>query len=488
MERIDLLYAARSDELKVRKGLRGIYSVYCTLNVTQSGTVYQVNAALKTGYWNRSLWYLKTTCSSEQAAAAKFQWILGNLPLAIAEGSGNSKFYSFLNCRADDECVHKALEEWGRLLAAEKFLTWPLIDTTHGEQELAQGLVTMGVGRHLVTLLESGQALSPESAAGLARYFSQAPLKVGYWGPYKRLIKLLETRPSDAQWLGIALGRLDSHDTRWSESDVDLKNYDVGIPDTVPSEETIIYMVRRGRRHLRRLSRTQPEEYVRCALGIFHHPSDVELDHRWILADILYARGTKDFHCGRWRALQLPAPPARYNRRWDRAPEIWDQHLDQVRRLWVENSDQTDIQVWAFWVLNDHPQPLPELPAKPLALALLSPSSQLQLFACQQISVHPAILLELPEPAVRAFLSTCTEGQLDTVLPFLVAHSGCLTIQEALLAYVRQVALPNISPNAISLSPAFRATRLLSFALRYLLPNLHANELAPLAHCLGHLT
>lgn len=487
MERIDILYAARSDELFINKDRHHSDSVYCTLNVTQSGTAYQVNAALKSPWLDYPLWQLKTSFSSEQAAAKKFHWILENLPLALAEGSGPSGFYAFLNCRAGDEFARKAREELGRHLAAEKFHAWPLIDTTRGEEELTQGLVTIGVGRYLFSLLESGQALSPESSAGLVRYFSEAPLKLGYWGPYKRLIKLLETRPTDAHWLGIALSRLDAHDRR-SAIDVDLEDYDVAIPGNVPSERTITYMVRRGRRHLRRLARTQPDDYARCALEIFRHPSSVDISRRWILADILYGRGTKDFHRNRWGEVQLPATPARYNRRWDRAPEIWDNHLDLVRRLWVENSSQTDIQIWAFWVLHDHPQPLPELPVEALVLALDSPASHLQYHACQQISARPATLLELAQAAVYTFLTASTEEQLDAVLPYLSANSGCMAIQKALLNYVRRDALPNIRHNAVGLTPAFRATRLLSFALRYLLPHLYADELAPLAHCLGHLT
>lgn len=487
MERVDLLYAARSDDLLITRGPGPSHWFYCTLNVTQFGTAYQVNAAIEKSYLYKPVWHLKTTHLTQTAAVEKFFWIRENLTLALAEGSGPKELYFILNCKAGDAFARKACEDLGRKFAADPFSTWPLIDTSRGKEELTQGLATLGVGCYLLSLLESGQALSPESAAGLARFFSAAPLKGGYWGPYKRLIKLLETRPDDAQWLGIALSRLDAH-CLITKNYRDLEPYGVPIPQAVPSLKTINYMVRRGRRHLRHLARTQPDVYVRCVLGVFQQPAHEDIARRWILADILYGRGTKDFHRNRWSAVQLPAIPARYDRRWDRSPEIWDNHLDMVRRCWVENSSQADIQVWAFWVLMDHPQPLPELPINALALALVSPASHLQHYACQQISTRPDALLELNKKAVYAFLTASAAYQLHAVLPFLSANSGCMTLQQALLLYVRQVALPAIRSNTFTLSPAFRATRLLAFALKHYQAHLGADDIPPLALYLGHMT
>lgn len=486
MERIDLLYAARSDDLRITRGPGRSHWFYCTLNVTQSGTAYQVNAAIKKSFFDEPVWHLKTTHLTQTAAVEKFFWLRKNLTLALAEGSGLTKFFSILKCQAGDAVAQKACEDLGRKFAADPLSRWPLIDTTRGKEELTQGLVTIGVGRYLVSLLESDQELSSESAAGLARYFSKAPLKAGYWGPFKRLIKILEARPADAQSLGIALSRLDAH-ILGTSSGIDFQLYDVPIPQTVPSVKTINYMVRRGRRHLRHLALTQPDDYVRCVLGVFQQPADEDIARRWILADILYGRGTKDFHRNRWAAVQLPATPVRYNRRWDRSPEIWDNHLDQVRRCWVENSSQADIQIWAFWVLKDHSQPLPDLRGKALALALVSPASHLQHHACQQIVRRPAALRLLNCDAVYGFLMASTEDQLDAVLPFLSANKGYLTIRQALLLYVRRVAIPAIRSNTFTLSPAFRATRLLALALQDLqLLNTEDNML--LALCLGHMT
>ena len=84
-----------------------------------------------------------------------------------------------------------------------------LIDTTQGVTDLAGDSITVGMGRYLAAQVERGVEITPDLSVGIERYFAKAPFSFGYWAPYKRLIKLLETKPEAEALLAVALARVD---------------------------------------------------------------------------------------------------------------------------------------------------------------------------------------------------------------------------------------------------------------------------------------
>lgn len=130
----------------------------------------------------------------------------------------------------------------------------------------------------------------------------------------------------------------------------------VGSP---PSAATFAYMKRRARRYLRKLSKRDPDAYVQLCcecLAAMAAPISakagqaLDMQNRWILADILYGgsdRYTQSRHgrgplmrgdrSARAESSANGNTPVvnrmRFRRREERIPEFWDRHLHRVNTL-----------------------------------------------------------------------------------------------------------------------------------------------------------
>lgn len=368
-----------------------------------------------------------------------------------------------------------------------------LVDTTQGAADLAGDSITIGMGRYLAGQVERGSDITPDLAAGIERYFATAPFRFGYWAPYKRLIKLLEAKPEAEALLAVALARVDGQLQKVAnvQADEQLRSFVSSAPSVVASPDTVAYLMRRGRRWLRRLGRNDQAAYARCAAALLSaadaQGAHTKIASRWILSDILYGRGASDSNHGHG-SLSLPDGQYRYDRRWDRFPKVWNEHIDLVRGIWRATAHNTDIQVWAFNVLKSQRQELPSLRAAGLRLALLSPSERLQAHAFDQVAAKPKLMLELDAATAQVFLEFSSTRQFTAVYPTLEAHADAKSLQDAVLAYIAEHGLSEIRRGAMPSSDEKRAAKLLSYSLRYLRTRFNAAETYQLARYVGQTT
>lgn len=368
-----------------------------------------------------------------------------------------------------------------------------LVDTTQGATDLAGDAITVGMGRYLATQVEIGADLTPDLSVGIERYFAKAPFAFGYWAPYKRLIKLLEGKPEAETLLAVALARVDGQLQRVAnvQANEQLRPFVSSAPSVVASPDTVAYLMRRGRRFLRRIGRNDQAAYVRCAAAVLgaadSQGAHAKISSRWILADILYGRGVSETNHGHG-ALSLPSGQSRYDRRWDRFPKAWNEHLDVVRSIWLATIHNTDIQVWAFNALKSQREDVPALRIAGLRLALLSPSERLQTHACAQVSEKPKYFLDLDAATAQVFLELSSPKQFAAVYPTLESHADAKSLQDAVLTYIDEHGLPEIRRGSIPSKVEKRSATLLRYSLRFLRSRFNAADTYQLARYVGQTT
>jgi hypothetical protein len=368
-----------------------------------------------------------------------------------------------------------------------------LVDTTQGTADLASDAITVGMGRYLAGQVERGCDLTPDLSAGIERYLAKAPFIFGYWAPYKRLIKLLETKPEAEALLAVALARVDGQLQKVAgvQANDQLRSFVPSAPSVVAGPDTVAYLMRRGRRWLRRIGRNDQSAYVRCAAALLS-AADAQSAHattasRWILSDILYGRGVSDSNHGHG-SLSLPGGQFRYDKRWDRFPKAWNENMDAVCDIWQSISHNPDIQVWAFNVLKSQRHEIPSLRAAGLRLALLSPSERLRTHACGLVAAKPKRVLELDAATAQVFLEFSSTKQFAAIYPILEAHADAKPLQEAVLAYVDEHGLSEIRRGLMPPSEERRSAKLLCYSLRFLRSRLNAADTYQLARYVGQTT
>jgi hypothetical protein len=368
-----------------------------------------------------------------------------------------------------------------------------LVDTTHGAADLAGDAITVGMGRYLAGQVERGAELTPDLSAGIERYFAKAPFSFGYWAPYKRLIKMLEAKPEVSALLAVALARVDGqlHRVANVEANEKLRPFVPTPPSDVAGPDTVAYLMRRGRRWLRRLGRNDQSAYVASAAALLGaadaQGAQARIASRWILADILYGRGSSHSNHGHG-SIALPSEERRYKQRWDRYPKAWNQHVDAVVGIWRTTVHNPDIQIWAFNVLKSQLHNIPALSTDGLRLALLSPSKALQSYACAQVASKPDDLLSLDAATTQVFLEFSTPKQFAAVFPTLESRAGAKSLQDAVLAYIGEHGLPEIRRGALPSATEKRSAVLLRYSLRFLRSRLNATDTYHLARYVGQTT
>ncbi len=124
-----------------------------------------------------------------------------------------------------------------------------------------------------------------------------------------------------------------------------------------PKKPTLQYMKRRARRILRGLSQKNPDLYLQLVLQLLREEGNRVLDPalNWATFDVLFANSP------RWKQTQ-PGRGAYKNiagqfvrlRREERAPEIWDAHLDEARELLRQMQVPLEANEMALKVLRAH--------------------------------------------------------------------------------------------------------------------------------------
>lgn len=421
-------------------------------------------------------WTLRAKVQTEREAIVLVQEIAERPEAVLARGS-------FSGSEAGRELLLGRVASLGRA---------SVLDTTQGAAELASGEIGIGLGRYLVAEIECGATLAPALLEGIGRYFSRAPFALGYWAPFKRLVKLLEQEPAALTVLPLALARIDGA-LRFAPKGPkapDLRSVMPFRQGQIAGPETLAYLARRGRRWLRRLGRSDQSAYVR-AVEAFLIAADYLAAHarassRLMLAEVIYGRIAKDTGHGRGGVL-LPPMESRMGRRADRHPEAWNAHPEIVRRLWQRTAHEPEIQAWAFNVLRDCLPVVPALWGAALELALSSPAAQVRAQACAQIAGNPAPLFALGTGSIVAFLSFSTARQFAAVRPALEARAADKTVGDAVLQVLSVRGFPELR-RGMDLSIDSRTGALLQFALRSLRPRMGAAETYLIAQHVGRTT
>ncbi len=189
----------------------------------------------------------------------------------------------------------------------------------------------------------------PEKAARAAvlDFLQKAPFSYGYWGGWKWLYKQAEAK-LDLEALAIALPRLDKI------KPPDLKSSgDFGWSVQWPTFNTMVYMKRRGRRFLQRLSQQNPSVYQELAYTLLkQNDSELDLSYQWLTVDILNgtARRFSQFGHGRGKyALRIRR--ISLNTQDVRAADAWAKHPDNIITLVNTANLPWQIQEWALKML-----------------------------------------------------------------------------------------------------------------------------------------
>ena len=446
--------------------------------IAQAGKL-EVTARLADGnsYNRGQTWTYSSKSKSEQEAVDRVKEIAANPADFFDQGRATGDAAA----RETVKALFKGLKP--------KFL----VNTTQGSADMASDAITVGMGRYLAGYVERGGDLMPEISAGIERYFAKAPFTFGYWAPYKRLIKLLEAKPEAEALLAVALARVDGQLQKVAgvQANEQLRSFVPSAQSEVAGPDTVAYLMRRGRRWLRRLGRNDQAAYVRCAAALLGaadaQGAHAAISSRWILSDILYGRGVSDSNHGHG-SLSLPGGQFRYDRRWDRFPNAWNEHMDAVRGIWQTITHNPDIQVWAFNVLKSQRQEIPSLRATGLRLALLSPSELLRTHACGLVAAKPMRVLDLDAATAQVLLEFSSPKQFASIYPILESHADAKPLQEAVLAYVDEHGLSQIRRGLMPLSDERRSAKLLCFSLRFLRSRFNAAETYQLARYVGQTT
>ena len=474
-DRVEVLYAA---QLEGRGQDRWSKSILTVAAVSQTGQ-FKVTASLSGTEYSRprEVWAFTSVLQSETEAIDLVRAIVAEPSNFFEQGRVHQT-----GVKAD---VLKSLFDGLKPTYQ--------VDTTQGVADVMRDPITVGMGRYLAAQVESGADLQEGLRAAIERYLALAPFSFGYWAPYKRMLKALESRVSADEVLAIGLARIDGQLERVSHVNAPdkLQQFVRATSTNVAGPHTVAYLMRRGRRWLRRLARHDASKYARAAsaflLAADAQGAQVRAANRLILADTLYGRGTIDATHGRG-AMTLPAEPDRYSRRWDRFSKIWDQHLDAVKAIWSDTRQNADIQAWAFNVLKSQRQAIPDLRSAGLQLALLGPSEKLRSHACAQIASGPDSVGHIDAPALQVLLKFCTSRQFSAFYPALEKHAGTKSIDDAVFAYVSENGMPEIRRGGLPASTDTRSATLLRFSLRFLRTRFTAADTYQLARYVGLTT
>lgn len=285
----------------------------------------------------------------------------------------------------------------------------------------------------------------------------QGPIKYGYWGPIKSLLKGFDASRAPEEF-GIALGRLsrataagtatdsplppDMEDLSWLWSMINL-----------PSKVTLHYMERRMRRWLSDLGSTNPVLYALVAAHML-----LAWDHRVDASSFLPAyvlQGSRQVLNGDSRAVALPfdqAAPLYAH------PQAWASNLDLIRVILDNLEHSSELLTFCLQVLRANGQPASMFTRTTLRLAFMSTEAQTLRDACEALPTLQATWDSLPEDTWLTFFKEAPPAALTSVCGALLGRTPKRSIASA-------------SSRFLSMSEEADSARLLPIAQVYLAHN-----------------
>lgn len=285
----------------------------------------------------------------------------------------------------------------------------------------------------------------------------QGPMKYGYWGPIKSLLKGFDASRAPEEF-GRALGRLsraaaaggvshsplppDMEDLSWLWSMINL-----------PSKSTLHYMERRMRRWLSDLGSTNPALYAQVAAHML-----LAWDHRVGTSSFLPAyvfQGSRQVLNWNSRAVAIPFEQAEplYAH-----PGAWAANLDLIHVILDSIKHSPELLTFCLQVLRVNGQPTPEFNSTTLPLAFMSTEAQTVREACEALPTLQAVWGSLPEDAWMTFFREAPPAALA---------SACT----ALLASAPKASIASASSRTLAASEDAELARLLPIAQVYLAYN-----------------
>lgn len=259
---------------------------------------------------------------------------------------------------------------------------------------------------------------------------SQGPLKYGYWGPIKGLLKSFDASLAPEEF-GRALGRLsrasaadgvshipmhaDMEDLSWLWSMVNL-----------PSKGTLHYMERRMRRWMADLGTTNPGLYTQIAAHLL-----MTWDHRVVASSFLPAyvlQGSRAILNHSSRTVALPfdqAKPAFAH------PDAWATNLDLIYVLLDNVQHSPELLTFCLQVLRANGEPTPVFTSTTLPLAFMSTEPQTVRDACEALPTSPEVWDALSEDTWAVFFTEATSTTLVSTCGALLARTPRSSIVSA---------------------------------------------------------
>ncbi|MEP1425867.1 MAG: hypothetical protein ABJX32_04765 [Tateyamaria sp.] len=421
------------------------------------------------------IWKCSFIMNSRDAVAAKIKSIITDPSEFHAEGKWIKEAQN-----------SGKIAELFKMLVVETVVDVSLeYDTTNPRE------ISIGAGQFLARTLELDISKVDQIAEPLAHYLANAPFTYGYWAPFKRIYKLIEAGGNAPQLMGIALARIDAHLEKPSGALVkdDISRFHSFFNSNVASRDTLEYLARRGRRYFRTMASNNRAAYAQNALSFLRavdeQGANTPLANRWILADLLYGRTARQSGHGHG-SVKLPA--SRYDRRWDRYPKVWDQHLTEIKALWKNVQKNQDVQAWCFNVLKSKRQEIPQLPEQGLSLALLSKAKKVRAFACTQVTSGPMMFLKLDRPAAIACLEFLTDRQFKKIYPTIVSAATNPLVQDAIWEFSSSRGLNDVLSGRAPQNLTSRTDILLGHVFCHMQMRTKPAQLYNLAYYVGQTT
>lgn len=286
-----------------------------------------------------------------------------------------------------------------------------LSDFVDGESADAwSGDLGLASAQNLAAKLAAQIQLTAADHEVLRILLTQAPFQFGYWGPLKAVLKQLDPALMPQEF-GMALARLSEPSRAISTSaEVEDLSWMEAFTD-IPGERTEQYMARRLRRQLAKIGSSDPALYTSIAASLLQC-WDSELGPYSYLPAYVMGGGQPVLNdTGRFVALPLLQPMRR-----DAHPDAWDRHRDLVRHLLPQLQVSVETFTFASQVLLAAGEPLPELQASQLLLALCSSDPRLVARGCAVLAEQPDQWPSLNADHWRIFLAHAEADPLSRVL------------------------------------------------------------------------
>ena len=295
--------------------------------------------------------------------------------------------------------------------------------------------LTLRSAYELHQCVAAGKRLNATQRRQAAVLLKYAPWQIGYWGPFKALVKSV---PVDAlaDAYGIAVARISSTDgavevpDKISIENVDQLNGWFGIP----SRRTQQYLARRVRRDLASVAERSPEMYARVSTRMLISWDQPLSNYSY--APALVMLGARSPLTSRSRYVDRPANMV--DRR-DLHPEMWNAQPELAFRVFRSIRHSVEALTWAYQVLESTGD-TPELASVSVVLALESTYPPLRQLGCSTLPRRPKLFGALTKDHWSTFVRHGTDADVAAMSDTFANRKVPLSLFEALAAVLATAA------------------------------------------------